>query len=250
MKRLSDTELLSLCAVVSDRSAAPNLHRPLEGPFTLPAGRYRAAVWLDGSRPRDGSAVVHVGRSVTVASAPFSTTSASLEFALPIAAPVSVGVATNALADAVRRIEIAPTSLEPKSSRPSVDVRGAGPVDGNPLAFAVYVDDHTRPEGATFWTLGMKPSSVIVATAGSGVLRLTLRAGSASGSTATVDAGNHHESVRLNADEIRSLDVPLRADQHIVPLTVVSSTAFRPVDVDSKSTDTRLLGCQVRLELR
>jgi len=251
MKRLSDAELLSLCTVVSDRTQAAATHgRPLEGPFMLPPGQYRAAVWLDGSRPREGSAVVLVGRTVTLASAPLTATPATLAFALPISAPVSVGVGMNTLGGVVRRIEIAPTALDPRSTRPPVDVHDSGPVDGNAQAFAVYIDEHTKPEGSTFWTEGTRRSSVVIATAGSGVLRLTLRGGPTAPTTATIDAGNHHEAVQLHADEIRSIEVPLRAEQQTLLLSVASATAFRPVDVDPQSTDTRLLGCQVRMELR
>lgn len=249
-RRLTDSELLALAMIVAERAVpAAATPRPLDGPFLLPPGRYEARVWMDAQFAREGDAVVAVGPGIGIARTPLAQNPTEMTFELPIAAGVSVGVGTDALARGLRRVEIVPASLVPRGRRRYPDVHDTGPVEGRRQAFAAYVDGRTRPEGPTFWTRGTTPSLVVVATAGATMMRLTLRAGP-EGSRVGVDVGGDSRTVDLGRDEIQTIEFPLRAGEDLMPVRVVSSTAFRPADVDPHSADTRLLGCQARLELR
>jgi hypothetical protein len=48
---------------------------------------------------------------------------------------------------------------------------------------------------------------------------------------------------------VKDVIFDLPPGRSIVPLTVQSTVMFRPAEIDSKSTDTRGLGCQVRISL-
>ena len=48
---------------------------------------------------------------------------------------------------------------------------------------------------------------------------------------------------------VRVVPVPVPAGSQVLALSVQSATSFRPSDVDKGSTDTRELGCQVRIEV-
>jgi hypothetical protein len=218
------------------------------GPFQLPPGRYSTRVWFDGRRSSNGEAIVLAGPRVPIARTPLAENPTPFEFDLPVTTAVRVGVAGDDAAAHLQRVDVAPIAIVPRHLRPRVKPQDIGPVEGHPGAFAVYVDEHARPEGPFFWTLGTRRTTVVVAPAGGQHLRLTLHVGANAGQVGlTVDGRDH--SLALAADETRQVEVPVEG-RSLVHISVGASSSFRPADVDPKSSDTRWLGCQVRLEVR
>jgi hypothetical protein len=79
-------------------------------------------------------------------------------------------------------------------------------------------------------------------------MTLKLSTGPMSG-TVSVSVNGNSQAVAMLGNEVKDVSFRLPPERQIVPLTVRSSTMFRPVEVDAKSTDTRGLGCQVRIGL-
>jgi hypothetical protein len=54
----------------------------------------------------------------------------------------------------------------------------------------------------------------------------------------------------VNANDTTVVDVEVPPDLRLVPVTIQSPGRFRPSEVDPSATDTRRLGCQVRIALQ
>ena len=240
MRRADPRQVLAHSLLVSPLPA---------GPWALPPGRYEARVWFTGVRGGDVTVVVsspaaEFGRVSGPVRNPMT-----IDFDLPVAIrQVGVTVADDAAAADVARIEVAPLSIVPASERSDLPVRSIESVQDRAGAYILYLDDNAYPERGVFWTRGTAPASVRVVPAGASQLILTLFAGPRDTAldltvgdetrTATVPAG-------MVIDEAFSIagDVP-------VPVTVRAQGAFRPSESDPASSDTRLLGGQVRIQLR
>ena len=111
-----------------------------------------------------------------------------------------------------------------------------------------YVNDGAFAEGGVFWTRGTAEADVLVASAGASTVNLTIHAGPAGGDV-RVRANETRSTITLRGGETRTLPVPVSSGARVVALSVQSSTAFRPSDVETGSTDTRELGCQVRVDV-
>jgi len=144
-------------------------------------------------------------------------------------------------------LERARVTLDPGQMRSFVVAME--PIAGRPNAFIAYRDDKAYPEGGVFWTDGTSRARLFILPAGARELVLTLHVG-ANGGTVSVDVDGRRQQLALQHDETRQLTVPLPAGVDRVPMTVESSAAFRPSEHDPKSSDTRSLGVQVRVELR
>ena len=112
----------------------------------------------------------------------------------------------------------------------------------------VYVDGHAFPEGGVFWTRATELSTVLVATGGASRILLTLYLGPESGDVKLSLAGKEG-TVRVERGNTAEVLLAVPAGVRIVPITVESTTSFRPSDVNPASDDTRTLGCQVRVRL-
>jgi hypothetical protein len=218
--------------------------RVLEGPFELPEGRYEARAWFENLFDSGAEAIVGVSDHITLARAP-AASPAVLPFALPIRTPAFVGASDPAAARAVRRIDIAPVALVPRSRREPVTSHVVEPIGGTPAGFMAYADDHSYPEGGVFWTRDTQQGRVIIATAGARAVRLILHVGP-QGGPVVVDAAAHRIDVDLQPDETRELEIALPPGAATLTVTVRATKSFRPSAADPKSDDTRLLGCQVR----
>jgi hypothetical protein len=170
-------------------------------------------------------------------------------FELPVGVGgLSVGVRDQSLAATVSRIEIVPKAIvsrsvrEPRSAR---TIEGLGP---RPGAYIVYVDAHAYPEGGVFWTRATELATVLVAPGGASRILLTLHLGPESGDVKVSLAGKE-TTVRVEADHTAEVQLAVPDGLRLVPITVESTTSFRPAEVNPASDDTRPLGCQVRVSL-
>jgi hypothetical protein len=247
MTRLRERDLfaaatLTLRHAADDETANP---RVLAGPFELPEGRYEARVWFDSAHGLAGDAIVGVSDQITLAHGAAAGNPSVLPFALPIRTPAFVGVSDPAAARAVRRIDLAPVSLVPRSQREPLASHVVEPTGGSPASFMAYADDHTYPEGGVFWTRDTEEGSVLVATAGARTLRLVLHVGPPGG-TVMLDAAGKRLDVDLEPQETREIDFEIPPGTAVFRVSVRAARSFRPSEVDPTSSDNRRLGCQVR----
>jgi hypothetical protein len=64
-----------------------------------------------------------------------------------------------------------------------------------------------------------------------------------------VSVGGQSQAVTVEANSAAEVQIELPHDQRVVPIKIQSPTSFRPSEVNSSSDDTRLLGCQVRVDV-
>lgn len=249
LTRLSDADTLAAAMLTVRHRPGAEIGDPrmLDGPFDLPEGRYVARLWFEGQRAPHGE--VHVGLAETVylahAAAPLDNPSV-LPFDLPVSAPTFMGVGDPNTAQAVRRVDIAPTFLVPRSQRAVAPAHVVEPVEGGSgLAYVAYTDENAYPEGGVFWTRGTERSRVLIAPAGATMLRLIVHVGPG-GATVQIAAGESRFDVEMQPDETRDVDIPLAPALRRLELTVRASRSFVPAEVGAGSDDTRSLGCQVR----
>jgi len=247
VRRLANDELLAAMRLELRRAADEPIANPrvLEGPFELPEGRYEARVWSGGAAPARGEAFVALADQIVLARTPLDADPASIRFDLPIRTPAFVGVDAVDGARSVRRIDIAPIALLPRSQRQDVTSHVVEPIGGTPSSFMAYADGNTYPEGGVFWTRDTEEGTVVIATRGASAIRLILHVGP-TGSPVTVDAGGKRLDIDLKPDETRDIEIAIPAGREKMSLSIRAANAFRPSAVDPKSTDNRLLGCQVR----
>jgi hypothetical protein len=250
--RLDQKQVVGVSALLVPRgpdTPVQDLQR-LEGPFDLPPGRYESRVWFEGGRPHEGEALLTLQNRLVLARTRSPLTNpATMSLDLPVPAGIWVGLTTEEAARAVRRVEIVPQYLVPRSERPAVDIHAVEPIANHPGAYIVYADANTFPEGGIFWTRDTHQGDVFVAPAGATTLVLTLDPGPI-GRRVSLQVGGQHLEVDLGGDEARRVEVPVPAGMPLVPVSVQASGTFRPADVDPRSDDVRWLGCQVRIELR
>lgn len=218
--------------------------------LTLPPGTYDVQVLFDDSTPRSGDLLAALGGGNVLArvAAPLPPL-ASMHLPMPVPVPqLWVQLAEASSAAAARRVDIVPRSIVPRTQRPQLTVNRVETVPGRPGAYMAYVDDNAFPEGGIFWTRGTLGAEVLVATAGAPALNLTLHAGPQQGTVRLMVDGQPRE-VALRSGETRVVSIPVGPEAPYVAVRVQSPGAFRPADVEPGSTDTRLLGCQVRVEV-
>jgi hypothetical protein len=177
------------------------------------------------------------------------TNPAVMSLDLPVPVALWLGLSTEEVARAVRRVEIVPQFIVPRSERPAIDIHAIEPIVSHPGAYIVYADANTYPEGGIFWTRDTHEGNVFVAPAGAATLLLTLYQGPVAGPV-SLHVGEQRLDVNLSRDETRRIEVPAPRGMTLVPVRVQAPGTFRPADVDPKSDDMRWLGCQVRIDLR
>jgi hypothetical protein len=64
-----------------------------------------------------------------------------------------------------------------------------------------------------------------------------------------ISVAGKETTVRVEADRTAEVQIAVPDGLRPVPITVESTTRFRPADVNPASDDTRPLGCQVRVSL-
>jgi hypothetical protein len=174
---------------------------------------------------------------------------AEMHLPMPLAVPqLWIQMSDAPSAAAARRVEVIPRTIVPRTERPAIAVRRVESVSGRPGAYMAYADGNAFPEGGIFWTHGTDRAEVLVSPDGAPAVNLTLHTGPLSGTVRLVIDGQTRD-VEVGSGETRLVSVPVRPGHSYVTLSVQSPGAFRPSDVDAGSTDTRLLGCQVRVEV-
>ena len=128
-------------------------------------------------------------------------------------------------------------------------VRTIEAIADRPGGYIVHVDPFTYPEGGVFWTRGTERATVLVAPADAARMIVTLHLGPMSGDVLVSIAGKETR-VHVNANDTAVVEADVAPDPRLVPVTIQSPGRFRPSDVDPSATDTRLLGCQVRIALK
>ncbi len=218
-------------------------------PFELPEGEWEARVWLDGASSLAGELTARLAPQVVLGrSTPPFATPAILRFRTVVPAPVQIALSDGSSAEACRRIELAPVSLAAGAARSGIRVAAVEAVEGRPNAYIAYEDDHAYPEGGVFWTRGTETTRLVLVPDGATELHLILLVGP-DGGHVTLSVGPEHLDADLAANETREVTVPLAPGTVTVPMSVRSSSDFRPADVDRASDDQRRLGCQVRPRL-
>jgi hypothetical protein len=252
LARMDPSAVLERATVVVDRSAARgDANQPIvAGPLAFPPGTYEARVWLADQRPRDGRfEVVAFERATFGTATAESHAPVTIRFVLPVAARRLMVAASDArLAAAAVKVEVVPLDVVPASERDETPVRTVESIGDAPGAYIVYLNEHAYPEGGVFWTRGVGEAAVLVAPGEASRVVLTLFAGPQNGSVRVV-ANGREQLVPMRAGETSELIIET-AGRRLVPVTVQSPTFFRPADVDPASTDTRGLGCQVRISVR
>jgi hypothetical protein len=136
----------------------------------------------------------------------------------------------------------------PVGERESSPARTIESIPERPDAFLAYMNEHAYPEGGVFWTRGTGQASVLLAAGGARRLTLTLFSGP-SGADCAVSLPDAPQTVKMNPGQTSVISFAVPPGRGVVPLTVAASAFFRPSETDPASTDTRGLGCQVRIGL-
>ncbi|HEX7140336.1 MAG TPA: hypothetical protein VF219_20970, partial [Vicinamibacterales bacterium] len=246
LKRLGSDEVLAASALTLQRPTREEIANPrvLEGPFELPEGAFEAQIWFAGDVASDVfvalSDEVVLARTTTPGKNP-----AILTFDLPVRTPAFVGVGDATAARAVSRVIIRPLTLVPRSARDAEASHVVERVGGQIPGYMAYGDDHTYPENGVFWTRDTQKGRVMVVTRGATTLSLVLHVGPTGGRVA-IEVGGSPSEVEMQPNETRELAFPLAPGTRRVAVSVKAAGSFRPADVDPRSDDRRLLGCQVR----
>jgi hypothetical protein len=241
IRRVAPARLLELGTVVDSRVPA--------GPYVLAPGAYDARVWFRGSRPRHGVIAVTSRQVVFGERSGDLPNPAVVPFELPVAVSrVVVSVRDESAAQAVARIELVPRAIVPASERERRPIRAIESINGWPGAYVLYTSTPGYPEGGVFWTRHTEATTILVAPGGAARIILTLHLGPQSGDV-RVSAGGHDRLVPVPPGRTVEVMVDVPPGHRLVPITVQSPVSFVPAAVDAASTDTRRLGCQVRIGL-
>jgi hypothetical protein len=253
VSRMSPAQWLEQSALAIDLDPS----RPADGyvgpPLTLAPGQYDVKVWFQGNRALDGDLLVTFDRAQILkrVTAPLANPT-TFTIDLPVAVPlVWIQVTDHATAQQAARLEVTPTNIIAASQRPAEEVHAVDAVPGQEDAYLVYTDAGTFPEGGVFWTNGTRTGRVLVVPAHGREIRLTLHLGPVGG-TVRVTAGREprREDVVIEPEGTRTIAIAVGDGTRFVPVTVQAPVSFRPAEVDPSSSDTRDLGCQVRVEVQ
>jgi hypothetical protein len=122
---------------------------------------------------------------------------------------------------------------------------GAAARYGPAVVFLMSGDAWVEPGG--IWVAGKSAATFAFSSDGGSPIRLSLRTG-APETAVVLESGTWREAFALRAGDDHVIQLPVDPRRSATPLRVSSSEGFRPVDVDPRSEDDRLLG--VRIETR
>jgi hypothetical protein len=231
-----------------DSGGADSTQRMMVGPLNLPAGSYQARIWFTEGLAHDGEVVVSSSDRAVFARVGNSVQN---PLVVPFELPFGVRRLTISASGAARsaaRAELEPKAIVPPDRREPTTPRTIEAIPEHPGAYLGYMNEHAYPEGGVFWTRGTGKADVLVAPAGARRLIVTLFSGP-SGADCTVILSGAQQIVKTTPGEASTVSFAIPAGQLSMPLAVSASTYFRPSDSDPASTDTRGLGCQVRVGL-
>ena len=251
LARVNQAAVLDLSRIAVDlgSGAANSTQRMMVGPVSLPAGSYHARIWLSEGSGQDGDVVVSSSDRAVYARVSNSVQNpVSVLFQLPFGVRRLTVTATRAVAQHAIRAEIGPQAVLPPGEREPALARSIEAIPEHPGAYIGYLNEHAYPEGGVFWTRGTGQAEVLVAPDGARRLSVTLFSGP-SGADCTVILSGEPQTVKTTAGQISTVSFAVPPGRRFVPLAVRASTFFRPSDTDPASTDSRGLGCQVRIGL-
>jgi hypothetical protein len=165
----------------------------------------------------------------------------SFPIVLPAGAALLVIEADNP--DLARQVQVALVPASPAGARSTyarLYRRYAG-------AEAYFLDDNVFPEADGFWVRGGRTAGVVLSQGSSGANRagtLSIRNG-ASANTFTIRSDAWQEVLTLAAGETRVIALPVANAMGAWPLTITSSSGFRPSD--TAGDDRRFLGVWIQL---
>jgi hypothetical protein len=110
---------------------------------------------------------------------------------------------------------------------------------GSSLVFWLTGEAWVEPGGA--WIGGRSEAEFSIATDPHSPLQLLVRNGPVENHV-TLTSAAWKETLQLDPDDERVVQVPSGLNSRLTPLTVAVSNGFRPADVDAGSDDRRLLG--------
>ena len=207
----------------------------------VPPGRYRlvASSGLNVS----GTVIVALGRpDQTLTTCTFADHAAGVtacEIALPAGASALWIDGDAAMARTVERLAV--TLIEPGA--PDRCGLRAQRVVVTPAGALFVVSGSAWTEGAGLWTAGGGEVE-LVAEPSAPTVSLRIRQGGAAGAVG-VRSGAWSDGRQLRPGEVWDVDIPRRAKDRAVAITIATAGAFRPSDQDASSTDTRVLGAWV-----
>jgi len=243
LKRLSTVVFRRL----PDAAADP---RYATAQFALPAGTYEARVWFAVPHGQGEVLVSAYDRLVFGRVAGALANPSVVRFELPVATGRLTVRVPDTTALAVARVEVAPVAVVPLSDRDDqLRIRTIEAIADRPGGYVVHVDPFTYPEGAAFWTRGTARATILVAPAGASRVLLTLHLGPLGGDVLVSVAGEK-SAVTVPAGGTARFEARVPPGLGLVPITIQSPGAFVPAEASSSSDDTRLLGCQVRVNLQ
>jgi hypothetical protein len=247
---LPPATLLQAAVLTFEHDATAAANGLLDGPLALPPGRYEVSVGFVDDMPYEGSFVLSHARGNAIArtAGPF-VSGAPIPFDIPAQASWLLSFSDKATWQAWRRAKLEPLSVVPRSLRPVVSATAVEALGGKWPGFLAYANDASYPEGGVFWTRATARSDVVVFPAGAPAILLTLHLGPFRGRV-RVRAAAHDLDADMEPNETRRVVIPVPRGREFVPISVQAPGSFRPADVEAGSTDTRLLGCQVRVELQ
>jgi hypothetical protein len=224
----------------TESGPSPHASRSFSIPW-LPAGDYR--IVLRGPRPPELD--VSIGRGpnpvFSLKPAGLSGRMELVPFPMPVSAAGLRISSQGAIAEAPT---LRPISVTAPGARPIPATARAGARYGPVSVFAF--DDSVYLEGGGLWVRGRVDGRLgLSAAQGIRSAPLIVRNGPLP-NTVSLAAGEWTEEFELKGEEIRTVDLPLTP-----PLTVLhiqTAAGFRPMDVDSKSGDARVLGCWIQFQ--
>jgi hypothetical protein len=251
LSRVDQSAVLALSRISIDggSGAADSTQRMMVGPVSLPAGSYQARIWFAEGLAHDGDVVVAASdRAVFARVGNTVQNPLVVPFQLPFGVRRLTVMASGPAARQAVRAELSPEAVVPVAERETHPARTIEAIPEHPGAFIAYMNEHAYPEGGVFWTRGTGEASVLVAAGGARRMVLTLFAGS-SGADCTVRVQDTTQTVKTVAGQTSTLAFDLAPNRRVTPVTVAASGFFRPSEADPSSTDSRGLGCQVRIGL-
>jgi len=226
------------------------------GPYSLPAGRYIARVWLEeaergGFGENDEVWVAfHRGPHVLGRGSVARVNPVEIALDLPVTFdPVWVGATNESIADAISHIQIEPVSVIPRTGRPTIsNIRQVAPVTDVAGRYVIHVDENIFTESNGFWVKGGMVASLHVTPGEADVLRVSVRNGATPGPV-ILDVDGRREFAELGPHQQHEFRVALTGNKPHVPFTIESVNGFRPSEQNTESRDRRWLGCWVTLQL-
>ena len=238
----------SRIVVEMDGGAPDSTQRMMVGPVSLPAGSYQARIWFPEGLVHDGEVVVSSSDRAVYARV---RNGVQNPLVVPFALPFGVRrltVSASGAARGAQRAELEPVAIVPPDRREPTTPRTIEAIPEHPGAYLGYTNEHAYPEGGVFWTRGTGEAAVLVAPAGARRMTITLFSGP-SGADCTVILSGAQQIVKTTPGEASTVSFAVPAGEASMPLRVAASAYFRPSESDPASTDTRGLGCQVRVGL-